>query len=535
MRVVLLLAVILFELYKYIEPPQLVRMLPISEIDFFQDISFLQSIIASIQEGVIILNSQGRIVSFNEQATAILNLRHEQLLDKSPKESNWNAIQPDGSILLAENLPVIITLKTGKPQSNVLLGVITGNDPVKWLSINSRMLRTNDDEVFVFATFIDVTKLVLSNQSLQEEQEKLKASEEKFAKSFNYSAIGKAIVSVTGELKEVNEAFCRMLGYTKEELLQKTFHDITHADDLEKDVSLVNRMLKREIENYQLEKRYIHKNGTTIWALLNVALVWNAQHEPQFFVSQVQEITEIKKLNTWLEERNVELLKTQTALERKIGQLKDFAGIITHDVRGPAHNIKKMLEMYETAKDEEIKKASFYYLKKVSDDLAANLNELVNILQIHLEKELPYSNCDLNSIADSVCLQLQDIIEQKSAVISKDFQVPNLAYPKIYMRSILYNLVSNSLKYQQEDSKPVIRITSFLKNNQVYLSVADNGLGIDMNRHGKSLFKFQKSFHAGFESKGIGLYLIRNQVENLGGTIVAESEPGKGTTMTVRF
>ncbi len=509
-------------------------MLPISDLDYFQDLGFLQSIIDSIQEGVVVQDHDGKIISFNQKASIILDLSPDQLLGKTSYDPEWQAVHLDGSPAPGDTHPVSITLKTGEPQNNVILGVRTGVAKTKWLSVNSRLI-TVSDEIFAFATFTDVTELISSNRSLLLEQEKLKASEEKFAKSFNHSAIGMAIVSIKGECKNVNEALCRMLGYSKETLLQKTFQDITHPDDLEKDILLVKKMLNREIETYQLEKRYIHKNGTHIWALLNVALVWNSNNEPQFFVSQIQEITEIKKLNKWLEERNIELLKTQAALKRKIGQLKDFAGIITHDVRGPAHNIKKMVEMYETTQDEQIKKASLLYLKKVSNDLTNNLNELINILQIHLEKEIPYSDCDLNNITDSVCLQLQDIIAQKKATIIKDFQVGQIQYPKIYLHSILYNLVSNSLKYQQKGVPPVIRISSFCKDKQNYLSVSDNGLGIDMARFSKSLFKFKKSFHSGYESKGIGLYMIRNQVEDLGGTISAESEVDKGTTMTVRF
>ncbi len=216
-------------------------MLPISETDFFQDIHFLQSITASIQEGVIILDQRGTIVSFNEQAKSILNLRREQLLDRSPTQSLWNALHLDGSTVYSHELPVSITLKTGKPQSNVILGVVAGDNPLKWLSINSRLIKTNDDEEFVFATFIDVTKLILSNQSLHVEQEKLKASEEKFSQSFHYSSIGMAIVSPEGGLRDVNEAFCKMLGYTRDQLRQKSFQDITHPEDLEKDLELVKK------------------------------------------------------------------------------------------------------------------------------------------------------------------------------------------------------------------------------------------------------------------------------------------------------
>ncbi|MEO8173462.1 MAG: PAS domain S-box protein [Sediminibacterium sp.] len=510
-------------------------MLPISETDFFQDIDFLQSITASIQEGVIIINERGTIVSFNEQAKTILNLRNDQLLDRSPTQSFWNALALDGSVIPSHQLPVSITLQTGKPQSNVILGVIAANNPLKWLSVNSRMVKTKDSKVFVFATFIDVTGLITSNQSLHIQQEKLKASEEKFAQSFHFSSIGMAIVSPDGGLRDVNESFSKMLGYTHEQLVQKTFQDITHPDDLEKDIVLVTQMLERKIETYQLEKRYIHKNGNIVWALLSVSLVLNSANEPQFFVSQVQEITEQKKLNKWLEDRNIELLKTQTALRRKIGQLKDFAGIITHDVRGPAGNIKRMLEIYETSADPETKNTAFTYLKQVSSDLTANLNELIHVLQIHLEKDIPNSDCDFAAITNSVCLQLQDTITQKHAQISTDFALQSILYPKIYLQSILYNLISNSLKYTKDGTPPVIRLHTFSRENQSYLSVTDNGLGIDLKKFGKSLFQFQKSFHPGYDSKGIGLYLIRNQVEDLGGSITAESEPEKGSTFTVRF
>jgi PAS domain S-box-containing protein len=510
-------------------------MLPISETDFFQDIHFLQSITASIQEGVIILDQRGTIASFNEQAKDILNLRSDQLLDRSPTQSLWNALHLDGSIVHSHELPVSITLKTGQPQNNVILGVVAGDNPLKWLSVNSRLIKTTNDEVFVFATFIDVTKLILSNQSLHAEQEKLKESEEKFSQSFHASATGMAIVSPDGGLRDVNEAFCKMLGYTREQLRQKTFQDITYPDDLEKDITLVKKMLERTIKTYQLEKRYIHKNGQIVWALLSVSLVLNAAEEPQFFVSQIQEITEQKKLNKWLEDRNIELLKTQTALKRKIGQLKDFAGIITHDVRGPAGNIKRMLEIYETSTDAETKDTAFNYLKKISSDLSANLNELIHVLQIHLEKDIPHSDCNFAAITESVCLQLQDTITQKTAQVTTDFALPSISYPKVYLQSIIYNLVSNSLKYMREGVTPEIRLSSFSKDNHSYLSVADNGLGIDMKKFGKSLFQFQKSFHSGYDSKGIGLYLVRNQVEDLGGSITAESEPGKGSIFTIRF
>ncbi len=247
------------------------------------------------------------------------------------------------------------------------------------------------------------------------------------------------------------------------------------------------------------------------------------------------EIDAIKEMNESLISQNNQLLKTQHALEKKIIQLKEFAGIITHDVRGPAHNIHKMLEMYETSTDPEIKTATFDYLKKVSTDLTKNLHELIQILQIHLEKDIPVSECSFEEVIDSVCLQLKETIQQKDAVINIDIKAATIVYPRIFLQSILYNLLSNSLKYTQPNLAPAIEIATFFEAGSIILIVKDNGLGIDMTKFGHLLFKFQKSFHSGFESKGIGLYLIKNQIEDRGGNISANSDPSIGTIFTVRF
>ncbi len=509
-------------------------MLPISETDYFSDLSFLQSLIDALQEGVVLQNREGKIISFNKKACTILNLSPDQLLGRTSYDPQWEAIHLDGSPARGHTHPIAITLRTGEPMYDVIMGVKTGIAHIKWLSVNTKLVSVSD-EVLAFATFTDVSELIASNFFLIKEKEKLKASEEKFEKSFIYSAIGKAIVSPTGELKDVNEALCRMLGYTKEELIQTTFQDITHPDDLEKDMALVQQMLNKEIDTYQLEKRYLHKNGSTIWALLNVALVWDGEKNPQFFISQIQEITEVKKLNKWLEDRNKELLLTQTLLKRKIGQLKDFAGIVTHDVRGPAGNIQKMLHLYETAENAETKQKSYHFLKKVTDELNNNLNELIQVLQIHLDKDIPFTDCNFATITDSVCLQLRDSFVQTNAKIITDFQLEHLSYPKIYLQSILYNLISNSLKYVRQNVTPVIQITSFEEDGSAFLVLSDNGLGIDMQQFGNQLFQFQKSFHDGFDSKGIGLYLIKNQIEELGGAISVESEVNKGSVFTIRF
>jgi diguanylate cyclase (GGDEF)-like protein/PAS domain S-box-containing protein len=120
----------------------------------------------------------------------------------------------------------------------------------------------------------------------------LKESEQRFGTAFRDAAIGMALVAPDGRFLQVNRSLCRTVGYSEEELLEKTFRDITHPKDLESDVEQIRRMLSGEIETYQKEKRYFHKDGHVVWVLLNVSLVHGEGGEPLYFISQIQDITE---------------------------------------------------------------------------------------------------------------------------------------------------------------------------------------------------------------------------------------------------
>jgi diguanylate cyclase (GGDEF)-like protein/PAS domain S-box-containing protein len=116
-----------------------------------------------------------------------------------------------------------------------------------------------------------------------------------FGSAFNYSSIGMALVGLNGRWLKVNPAICNILGYSETDLLEIDFQTLTYSEDLHTDLLHVNQLLQGEISSYEMEKRYIHKNGSTIWALLSVSLVRNRDGSPDFFVSQVQDISARKQ------------------------------------------------------------------------------------------------------------------------------------------------------------------------------------------------------------------------------------------------
>ena len=128
-----------------------------------------------------------------------------------------------------------------------------------------------------------------------------------FQNAFEHAAIGMALVAPDGSWLRVNRSVCQITGYSEEELLKRTFQDITHPDDLERDLANVRKLLASEIDTYQIEKRYFHKNGSIVWVLLSVSLVRDDEGKPRFFISQIQDITRRKESEGQLSEAAAEI------------------------------------------------------------------------------------------------------------------------------------------------------------------------------------------------------------------------------------
>jgi diguanylate cyclase (GGDEF)-like protein/PAS domain S-box-containing protein len=124
----------------------------------------------------------------------------------------------------------------------------------------------------------------------------VREAEERFRLAFEHAPIGIALVSPEGRFMRVNEALCELTGYPAQELVEKTFQEITHPDDLDLDLEYLGQMLAGQRRSYEMEKRYFHRAGQTIWALLSVSLVRDLQGDPLYFISQIQDITERKQL-----------------------------------------------------------------------------------------------------------------------------------------------------------------------------------------------------------------------------------------------
>jgi len=233
---------------------------------------------------------------------------------------------------------------------------------------------------------------------------------------------------------------------------------------------------------------------------------------------------------------NIDVYKKALNLESKVSQYEDFNRIVAHNLRGPAGSIQMMLEMMEeTDNREEERKELLVMLKKSSISLNETLDELMKVLEIRNNIDLPSEKCDLKELMQVVESMLKGQILAKHATILTDFNAPSISFPRIYLVSIFYNLISNSLKYSKRDVAPEIIISSRLANDRTILIFKDNGIGIDLKRNGDNMFKLNKVFHRGYDSKGVGLFMTKIQIETFGGRIAVESEPNVGTIFTIEL
>jgi PAS domain S-box-containing protein len=361
-----------------------------------------------------------------------------------------------------------------------------------------------------------------------------------FKSAFDFSGIGMALVSPEGNILDVNNAFCNFIGYTKPELLEFNFLELGHPDDNENDNTLLNRMLTNVLNYYSLEKRYISKKNTILWGMHTVSKVCNDNGTLEFYVLQVVDITHRKTLTDELNRKNSELEAIRTGLINRINQLEELNNIIAHNLRGPANNVSLLIGMLKDSVDEKDAPGSrlemtdiVNYLEEGSNSLLNSLNTLMEVVQISMSKDIPFEVCDVYEIVHEILDQLNSTIFETGAFVQFDMGVPKISYPKVFFESIIYNLLSNSLKYISPDRIPDILIKTYEEDGKIKISVKDNGLGIDLVKYGSKIFKLNQVFHKHPNSKGVGLYITKAQVESFGGTITVKSRENEGSEFIV--
>ncbi len=403
---------------------------------------------------------------------------------------------------------------SGKPES-ATLQLTSANGIEKWVSLHLQGDCEGGRCIRVYGTLKDVTAQKKMTALLQER-------EKQFSLAFDHAPIGMALVSPTGRWIKVNTSLCQMIGYSEPDLQQKTFQEITHPEDLKADLAFLNQLLNGSIDSYSMNKRYFHYNGHIIWGALNVSLIRDEEGKPLYFVSQIQDITD--------------QIKSQETIKNQNSRLLSFAHIVSHNLRSHTGNMKMLTDMILQGDEEEDRDSLIRMLNQSSQSLLETLENLNEIVEVHSASEVERVSLNLLEAVQRVVNILSPSIKRTDTHITIDIPADlSVGFNPSYLESIIMNLVTNSMKYKNPGRLAEITISAERQGDSTHLHVKDNGQGIDLNLHGKNLFGMYQTFHQHPDARGMGLFLVKTQIETFGGQITVKSEPGSGTVFTLRF
>ncbi|MBW4563312.1 MAG: PAS domain S-box protein [Mojavia pulchra JT2-VF2] len=497
-----------------------------------QEQQMLVSIVKNSSDFIGMANLDGQIIYINPAGRAMIGLsptapiNHLRVSDIHPPEYQ--------EFILNDVLPTI--LKQGHWEGENLLQHISSQEVIPILQITFMNRDRQTGKPLNLAT---ISRDIRERKRAEEE---LRASEERFRATFNQAAVGIAHVALDGRWLRVNQKLCDILGYSYEELLQKTFQDITHPDDLEIDLAYVQQILAGEIQTFSMEKRYIRKDGSLVWAYLTVALVRQSGGTPDYFISVIKDISDrkaaemaVRHLNETLEQR----VQERTAQLAEVNQeLKRFAYTVSHDLRSPLRGIRGLIEALVEDYGDRLDDLGQEYARHIADS-AQRMDQLIQDLLAYSrlsQTEIQLQAVDLTIVMQEVLVQLEPERQAKQAEITVAFPLPQVIGQRTILTQVLLNLLTNALKYVNPDVKPQVRVWAEKREDWIRLWIADNGIGIELEFQERIFGVFER-LHAAdtYSGTGVGLAIVQKGIERLGGRVGVESSLGQGSQFWIEL
>lgn len=327
----------------------------------------------------------------------------------------------------------------------------------------------------------------------------------------------------------VNPAFTKITGYKAKDVIGKPASTFFNRKALKNDISKLSNALKNK-EEFQFESLNAKKTGEEYWINFSMTPITNIDGEHSHWISIQREITEQK-------EREKEREQLIRELTQNNKDLKQFSYITSHNLRAPLSNLTGLLSLINDIKiDNPELKEIINGFSSSTNLLNDTINDLVKVIIIKDSPSISKEKILISEVVTNVLSQLNNLLNLHKPEINLDLEkTPYLVTNKSYFESIVLNLLTNAIKYRPKDKTLKIEIASKEVNNKVILSFKDNGIGIDLERNKDKVFGLYQRFHNYPDSKGLGLYLVKSQVESMGGIIEIESEVNIGTKFTITF
>ena len=487
-----------------------------SQLELSNANAFIESMISALPGLFYVFDSRGNYKYWNKEVEILTGYTADEFRASHPLD----LFAEKDKKLIAENIQLVIDNGHANTEADVLSKDGVTKTPL-YFSARRVMLQ---GEIHIVGVGIDVTERRKTEDVIQKSQEML---------THILNSIPQAIgwKDRDGTFLGCNTVFAKYLGFDsadqmtgRNELELRQYSEEaqrSREDDLEVINSRVPKL--HVVETRKLE------NGSSIWLDSTKIPLKSKENRVYGLLGIFEDITErIEK-----EER---LQKINQDLIQKNIELKQFSYIVSHNLRAPIAKLLGLASLLNRESDDQaLNREIVDYIKAEVSDLDSVIKDLNTIVNVQDLGQMPIVEI---SIAEELKLVLRsldtDIFESDVRIKTALSAAPSLRSVRPYFYSILYNLISNAIKYRHPGRTPVISIESSLAGTFNCITVKDNGLGIDLNKHSDKLFRLYSRFHTGsVPGKGMGLNLVKTQTETLGGKIEVESQPGVGSVFKI--
>ena len=419
-------------------------------------------------------------------------------------------------------------------RDNIFKNINTGTDkPNRYKSFKVRILHKSGNWIWIEGTIINmlnndgINAIVISFKDITE---RIKSEEKLALSSLIVNSSDDAIISNNNNnfITSWNYGAEKIFGYTSEEIIGKSVYKlIPNNFYYEEDILSENIKLGQYVDHFETLR--VKKDGTIFNVSLTISPIFDNHGKVIGASKIIRDITSRKKLEQERKEIIDDLLQRNRDLEQ-------FSYIVSHNLRAPVANIIGISSLLEHSKLISEDNELLLGLIKSVHGLDAVIKDLNQILQMKTEIHESKDLINFTEILSKIKLSIANLIVEENVKFILDFSSKDKFFTiKSYLYSIFYNLISNSIKYKHPDRNPIIEIKSNLNEDGFEIIYKDNGLGIDLEKKGEQIFGLYKRFHFHTDGKGMGLYMVRIQVETLGGQISVKSEVNKGTEFKIKF
>ncbi|NQX41655.1 PAS domain S-box-containing protein [Pedobacter steynii] len=430
-----------------------------------------------------------------------------------------NLVHPDDRLRLEYE---VSKLKRSGKNMKTSFRIINSKGKVKILTGENRIeLDKEGKPIRLYGILQDVTSLKIA-------EETLKKSEANLRTLLNHTDA--AYILVDHQLKIVSyshlaQEIAEFRGYSKP-------YEGTHIFDyfVEQKRSKLEKIIEEVTngKNISYEIKVKEKSEQYKWYAIKWVGVNDNEHKNWGFILSIKDITQVKIL---ADQQNL----ITSELIRRNKDLEQFTYVVSHNLRAPVANIIGLSElMRTTGLDQQGQAELMHGLQTSIRNLDTVIKDLNYVLQV--KKDAPgriKEPVDIRVLVDEIKQSINHLVMKEQMVFECDLEVQQAYTIRGYLYNIFYNLILNSLKYHRTNLPPCLQIKSYLAGNHLNLVFKDNGKGIDLRKYGNQLFGLYKRFDLEVEGKGMGLFMVKTQIEDLGGSIQVESELEKGTTFHI--